>query len=29
MLIVGNCVLDKEQQNPGLKVDYKDAFELD
>jgi carbamoyltransferase len=29
MLIVGNCVLDKEQQNPGLKVDYKHAFELD
>ena len=28
-LIVGNCVLQKEQQNPALKLDYKNAFELD
>jgi carbamoyltransferase len=28
-LIVGNCVMQKEQQNPGLKLDYKHAFELD
>jgi len=29
MLVVGNCVLRKEQQNPALKVDYKDKFEPD
>lgn len=29
MLIVGNCVLLKEDQDPNLKLDYKDAFELD
>ena len=29
MLVVGNCVLDKEAQDPGLKLDYKNAFELD
>lgn len=28
-LIIGNCVLQKEQQNPALKLDYKHAFELD
>jgi carbamoyltransferase len=28
-LAVGNCVLAKEAQDPGLKVDYKNAFELD
>lgn len=28
-LVVGNCVLDKREQNPSLKVDYKDKFELD
>ncbi len=28
-LVVGNCVLDKHNQNPALKVDYKDKFELD
>jgi carbamoyltransferase len=28
-LVVGNCVLDKRNQNPALKVDYKDKFELD
>jgi carbamoyltransferase len=29
MLVVGNVVLLKEQQDPSLKRDYKDAFELD
>jgi carbamoyltransferase len=29
MLVVGNCVLRKEDQDPTLKLDYKDAFELD
>ena len=28
-LVVGNCVMHKEAQNPGLKLDYKHAFELD
>jgi len=28
-LVVGNCVLQKEQQNPALKLDYQHAFELD
>jgi carbamoyltransferase len=28
-LVVGNCILEKYQQNPALKLDYKDAFELD
>ena len=28
-LVVGNCVLEKHEQNPALKLDYKDAFELD
>ncbi len=28
-LVVGNCVLQKEEQNPALKLDYKHAFELD
>ena len=28
-LVVGNCVLDKAAQDPALKIDYKDAFELD
>ena len=28
-LIVGNCVLHKEEQNPSLRLDYKHAFELD
>ena len=28
-LVIGNCVLHKEQQNPALKLDYKRAFELD
>jgi carbamoyltransferase len=28
-LAVGNCVLQKERQDPALKLDYKNAFELD
>ena len=29
ILVVGNCRLRKESQNPKLKLDYKEAFELD
>jgi len=29
MLVVGNAVLRKADQNPALKVNYKDQFELD
>jgi carbamoyltransferase len=29
VLVIGNCVLRKEEQDPSLKRDYKDAFELD
>jgi len=29
VLVVGNCYLAKEEQDPRLKLDYKDAFELD
>jgi hypothetical protein len=28
-LVVGNCFLSKADQDPALKVDYKDTFELD
>ena len=28
-LVVGNCLLRKEDQNPALKQDYKHAFDLD
>jgi carbamoyltransferase len=28
-LVVGNCILRKEQQNPELARDYKDHFALD
>ncbi len=28
-LVIGNCILDKRDQDPKLKVDYKDKFELD
>jgi carbamoyltransferase len=28
-LVIGNCWLEKEHQDPFLKRDYKDAFELD
>ncbi len=29
LLVVGNCILRKEAQDPALKLDYKEAFELD
>ncbi len=29
LLVVGNCRLRKEAQDPKLKLDYKEAFELD
>jgi carbamoyltransferase len=29
VLAVGNCYLRKEEQDPALRVDYKDQFELD
>jgi carbamoyltransferase len=29
LLAVGNCMLQKNQQNPALKIDYKDEFEPD
>jgi carbamoyltransferase len=29
LLAVGNCVMRKDQQDPALKVDYRDAFEPD
>ncbi|MBI5937116.1 MAG: carbamoyltransferase [Betaproteobacteria bacterium] len=29
LLAVGNCLLRKEDQDPGLKLDYKNHFELD
>jgi carbamoyltransferase len=29
MLVVGNSILHKDQQDPSLKLDYKDKFELD
>ena len=29
VLVAGNCYLQKERQDPALKRDYKDAFELD
>ena len=29
VLVAGNCVLRKEDQDPGLRQDYKEAFELD
>ena len=28
-LAIGNCLLDKQDQDPTLSVEYKDAFELD
>jgi hypothetical protein len=27
--VAGDCYLEKGQQNPSLKLDYKNAFELD
>jgi carbamoyltransferase len=29
VLAVGNCYLEKDEQNPALRIDYKDQFELD
>jgi carbamoyltransferase len=29
ILVIGNCLLRKEEQDPGLRLDYKNAFELD
>jgi carbamoyltransferase len=29
VLAVGNCFLKKEKQDPALKLDYKNEFELD
>ena len=29
LLAVGNCLLVKADQDPALKIDYKDEFELD
>ena len=29
LLVIGNAVLRKDAQDPALKVDYKDSFELD
>jgi carbamoyltransferase len=29
VLVAGNCTLKKEDQDPALKLDYKDKFELD
>ena len=29
ILVIGNCVLDKNKQDPDLKKDYTNEFELD
>lgn len=29
VLVIGNCYLKKEEQNPALKLNYESAFELD
>jgi len=29
MLVVGNTIMNKADQDPDLKLDYKEAFELD
>ena len=28
-LIIGNCILDKDKQDPSLKKNYSKEFELD
>ena len=28
-LVIGNCILDKSKQDPNLKKDYTNEFELD
>jgi carbamoyltransferase len=29
LLVVGNCMMKKTEQDPSLKLDYSSAFELD
>ena len=29
VLVAGNCLVKKEEQNPALRLDYKSAFQLD
>ena len=29
VLFIGNCRLEKDDQDPALKLDYTEAFELD
>ena len=29
MLVVGQCLVRKDEQNPSLRKDYKEEFELD
>jgi hypothetical protein len=29
VLVIGNCFLREEEQDPTFKLDYKNAFELD
>lgn len=29
LLVIGNCILKKNDQDPSLKKDYKNLFELD
>ena len=29
VLVIGNCFLEKKDQNKSLKFDYKGSFELD
>ena len=29
VLVVGNCLLRKEDQDPALKLNYQQSFELD
>ena len=29
VLVIGNCFMKKEDQDPALKLDYKNAFDLD
>ena len=28
-LVIGDCILEKSQQNPNLRIDYSKKFELD
>ena len=29
VLVAGNCILRKDEQNPSLRLNYRDMFELD